>query len=169
VLGAMDDAPVGADHLDAELGEGAGAPEVAGDVEGGLAAEGGEDRVDGGSEVALLLDDLADGLGGDGLDVGSIREGRIGHDGGGVGVDEDDAVPLLLEGLARLHAGVVELAALPDDDGARSENEDGAQVGASWHRVVGSVPRDRPGKGEMAGASASWKVVPGDASPRDGA
>src|SRR5690606_33047508 len=111
VLGAMDDAPVGADHLDVELGEGAGVPEVAGDVEGGLAAEGGEDRVDGGSEVAFLLDDLADGLWGDGLDVGSIREGRIGHDGGGVGVDEDDAVPLLLEGLARLHAGVVELAA----------------------------------------------------------
>jgi hypothetical protein len=100
----MDDLAVGADHLDAELLERSIIPELAGAVEGGLAAERREDGVDPRPELEFLLDDLADGLGVDGLDVGAIREGRIGHDGGGVGVDQDDAVALSLEGLAGLDA-----------------------------------------------------------------
>ena len=54
----------------------------------------------------------------DRLDVGAVGELGVGHDGGRVGVQEHDAVALLLEGLARLRAGVVEFAGLPDDDRA---------------------------------------------------
>src|SRR5439155_208303 len=63
----------------------------------------------------------------DRLDVGAIRPLGVGHDGGRVGVEQDGAVPLLPEGLERLHAGVVELAGLPDDDGPRAEQEDGLE------------------------------------------
>ena len=114
VFGAMDDLAVGADHLDAELGEGSVVEEFAGAVEGGLSAEGGEDDVDladgrvlrGGALpfglFELALDDLADGLGGDGLYICSVGERRIGHDRRRVGVHQDDPVPLGAQRLACL-------------------------------------------------------------------
>ena len=91
----------------------ASADEREGGVEAGLAAHGGEERVG-----AFLLDDLGDDLRGDRLDVGGVRELRIGHDRRGIGVHQDDPVPLLAQRLARLSAGVIELARLSNDDGA---------------------------------------------------
>ena len=64
-----------------------------------------------------------------------VRRGelRVGHDRGRVGVEQNDGVTLLRERLAGLHAGVVELAALSDDDGAAAEEEDFLEVGISRH------------------------------------
>ena len=97
-------------------------------VEGGLAAEGGQKRV-----RTLLLDDLGDHLGNQRLDVGAVGERGVGHDGGRVGVDQHDLETLLHEHLAGLGAGVVELAGLPDHDGTGSEQEDLVDIGAAGH------------------------------------
>ena len=48
-------------------------------IQSRLSAEGGKDGINARADFQFLLDDLADGLGVDGLDVGAIREGRIGH------------------------------------------------------------------------------------------
>lgn len=53
-----------------------------------------------------------------------MGEVRVRHDGGRIGVDEHHLVALLGERLARLRAGVVELARLADDDGPRAEDHD---------------------------------------------
>ena len=71
-----------------------------------------------------LLDDLGDDFPGDRLDVGAVGRLRIGHDGGRIGVDQDDLIALLAQGLARLGAGVIELARLADDDGAGADEQD---------------------------------------------
>ena len=46
----------------------------------------------------------------------------------GIRVDEDDAVAFLAQRPARLHAGVVELGGLPDDDRARADHHDGTPL-----------------------------------------
>ena len=97
-------------------------------VERGLPAHGRQQRVG-----PLALDDLGDDLGRDRLDVGGVRQLRIGHDRGRIGVDQDDAVALGLQRLAGLGAGIVELAGLPDDDGARADDEDGFDIRALRH------------------------------------
>ena len=83
-------------------------------------------RASGRSRSMMLGDDFP----GDRLDVGAVGRLRIGHDGGGIGVDQDDRVALLAQGLARLGAGVIELAGLADDDGAGADEQDLLQVGA---------------------------------------
>ena len=128
VLGLLDRLALGADQLDAVLGEDAHVVEGERGVEAGLAAHGGQERVG-----ALLLDDLGDDLGGDRLDVGGVGELRVGHDRRRVGVDQDDAVALLAQRLAGLGAGVVELAGLADDDGPGADDHDRADVGALGH------------------------------------
>src|SRR5207237_714750 len=57
------------------------------------------------------------------LDVGAVGPLRVRHDGGRIGVQQDGPVPLLAQRLERLHAGVVEFAGLPDDDGTGGELE----------------------------------------------
>ena len=88
-------------------------------VERGLAAHGRQQRVG-----PLLLDDLGDHLGRDRLDVGRVGQARIGHDRGRVGVDQDDAIALVPQRLAGLHAGIVELAGLADDDRPGADDQD---------------------------------------------
>src|SRR5205823_2498744 len=56
-----------------------------------------------------------------------------------VGVDEHDGVALFAEGLARLGAGIVELARLTDDDGTGADEEDLVDVGTLGH--AGVVPQ----------------------------
>ena len=58
------------------------------------------------------------------LDVGRVGELRVGHDRRRVRVDQDDLVALLAQDLAGLHAGVVELGGLADDDRAGAEEHD---------------------------------------------
>ena len=77
VLRRLDGGQLGADHLDAVALEGAVVREGHGQVEPGLAAEGGQQGVG-----PLALDDLGHDLGGERLDVGAVGELRVGHDGG---------------------------------------------------------------------------------------
>ena len=104
-------------------------------VECRLAAHGGQQRVG-----LFLLDDPRDGLPVDRLDVDGIGHLRVGHDRGGIGVHQDDAVALLAQRLARLGAGVIELAGLPDDDGAGADDQDALDVSSFGHSVVARMP-----------------------------
>ena len=81
----------------------------------------------------LLLDDLGDDLRRDRLDVGGVGEIRIGHDRRRIGIDQDDPVALVLQRLAGLRAGIVELAGLADDDRAGADDQDRFDVGAFGH------------------------------------
>ena len=58
------------------------------------------------------------------LNVSSVGEVRVGHDGGRIGVGQDHPVPLLPEDTARLGAGVVELASLPYHDWPGADQQD---------------------------------------------
>ena len=82
----------------------------------------------------FALEDRLDDFGRDRLDVGAIRELRIGHDRGRVRVHEHDLVALFLQRLARLHAGIVKLRPLPDHDrtGADEENFPEVVVPRHW-------------------------------------
>jgi hypothetical protein len=128
-------------------------------VERGLAAEGGQQRVG-----LLADDDFLDDFRRDRLDVGAVGELRVGHDGGRVGVDQDDLVAFLLEGLAGLDAGVVEFAALADDDGAGADDEDFADRGVFGHGarsiLVSNSSTARFGQVSSRGiTSAMWRRV----------
>ena len=80
------------------------------------------------------------------LDVGSVCELRIGHDGGRVGVDEDHTVTLFPQCFAGLGSRIIEFTGLSDDDRARANDEDGVDVGAlrhgqkSWRMKHGPCP-----------------------------
>ena len=107
----------------------------------GLAAERGQQhefalRAEPFHFLLLAHDDFLDAFRRDGLDVGAVGELRVGHDGGRVGVDEDDAVALLLERLAGLRAGIIELARLADDDRAGADDEDAVNVSALGHLSI---------------------------------
>src|SRR5256885_12275320 len=52
------------------------------------------------------LDDAGDDLGRDRLDVGRVREIRVGHDRRRIGIDQHDAIALGLERLAGLSARI---------------------------------------------------------------
>ncbi len=84
--------------------------------------------------VAFLLDDLGDDLRRDRLDIGGVGQVRIGHDGGRIGIDQHDPIALVLERLAGLRAGIIELAGLADDDRAGADDQDRGDVGPFGHR-----------------------------------
>ncbi len=130
VLGGGDGGGVGADQLDAFALEHARLDQLHGQVERGLAAQGGQQGVG-----VLALDDLGQDLDVERLHVGGVREVGVGHDGGRVGVGQDDPVALLPQHPAGLGARVVELAGLPDDDGARPDEQDRLDVVATRHQA----------------------------------
>lgn len=118
VFGLVDGFGLGADQLDLVLVQHAVLPQVQRAVQRGLAAHGWQDGIG-----AFLGDDLLDRLPGDGLNVGDVGGGRVGHDRGRVAVDQDDLVTLFTQGLAGLHAGVVKLAGLTDHDGTGANDQ----------------------------------------------
>jgi hypothetical protein len=89
-----------------------------------------------------------------GLDVGDIGHLGVGHDRRRIAVDENDAIALLAQRLARLRARIVELARLPDDDRAGADDEDALDVGALGHFLRGE---GRGARGE--GAPVSCRCV----------
>ena len=147
ILGAVDAGGVGADELHTEATQGAAAVEIHGEVEGRLAAEGGEERIG-----AFALEDGLEALRGEGLDVGAVGGGRVGHDGGRIGIHEDDLVAFGTEGFASLCTGVVELASLADDDGAGADEKNLVEVGAFRHGGAPGVGGRRRGVPRRAGA-----------------
>ena len=75
----------------------------------------------------------------DGLDVSHIGRGRVGHDRGGVAVDQDDLVTLFTQSFASLHARVIELARLTNDDRACADDENTFNVGTLGHDYFASI------------------------------
>jgi len=84
-----------------------------GQVQRRLTADGWKHRIG-----TLAFDDLLEDLRRQWLDVGPIRDLRIGHDRRRVAVDENDFEAFGAKRLARLRARIVELAGLADDDRA---------------------------------------------------
>ena len=160
VLAALDGGQVAADHLDAVLVERAVFRQLDGGVQTGLAAQRGQQRV-----RTLFLDHALDKLGGDGLDIGAVGKTRVGHDGRRVGVDQDDLKAILLEHLAGLGAGVVELAGLANNDGARTNNEDTLDVSTFRHVSSPRSQRSRTQQSSSRQGGPSRYRCPGS-SPR---
>ena len=160
VLAALDSGQVAADHLDAVLVERAVLCQLDGGVQTGLAAQRGQQRV-----RALFLDYALDKLGGDGLDIGAVGKTRVGHDGRRIGVDQDDLKAILLEHLAGLCAGVVELTGLANDDRARTNNEDALDVSTFRHVSSPRSQRSRTRRNSSRRGGPSRCRCPGS-SPR---
>src|SRR5690606_3399437 len=107
----------------------------------------------------------------DRLDVDRVGHLRVGHDRRGIAVDQHHAVTLLAQRLARLRAGVVELAGLADDDRGGADDEDGLEVGALWHQwfsaccfAIDAMNRSNSGDTSCGPGLASgwpWKEKPG--------
>ena len=160
VLAALDGGKVAADHLDAVLVERAVFRQLDGGVQTGLAAQRGQQRV-----RALFLDYALDKLGSDGLDIGAVGQARVGHDGRRVGVDQDDLKAILLEHLAGLGTGVVELTGLANDNGARANDEDALDVSTFRHISSPRSQRSRTQQSSSRQGGPSRCRCPGS-SPR---
>ena len=87
VFGLLDGVDLGADQLDAIFLQDAGFGKLDGEVQSGLAAHGGKQRI-----RPLAADDLFQVGQSQRLDIGFVGEVRIRHDGGRIGIDEDDFV-----------------------------------------------------------------------------
>ena len=128
VLAPLDGIHLDADDLHLVSVQNPSVCQLRAQVQAGLPAQVGQQRV-----RALLGDDLLQTLLVQGLDVGHVRRLRIRHDGGGVGIHQYDFIAQLLQGLAGLGAGVVELTGLADDDGAGADDEHFVDVCSLWH------------------------------------
>jgi hypothetical protein len=133
VLAALDGVEIGADQLDVVALQRAVLVQRHRGVERRLPAEGGQQRVDLVAALGLLGDDPLDERGSDRLDVGVVGVLRVGHDGRRIRVDQADLQPLGAQHPARLRAGVVELAGLPDDDRPRADHQDVVEIRAPRH------------------------------------
>ena len=152
VLGHVDGVGGGAQNRDVVLGQGLG------QLDGRLAAES-HHHADG----LLDVDDVQHILGGQGLEVQPVAGVEVGGDGLRVVVDDDHLVPQLAQGHDAVDAGVVELDALADADGAGAQHDDrlllpvfpdklqSLVLAAGFLRVVGGVEVGSVG-GELAGA-----------------
>src|SRR6185312_6624096 len=87
----------------------------------------------------FLLDDLRDRAPVDRLDVDAIGHFGIGHDRGRVRIHKHHAITLLAQRLARLRAGIVELAGLADHDRPRADDQDGVEVAAAGHQCASRI------------------------------
>ena len=128
VLGGGDRGRVGPDQLGAVGLQDASGDQFHGQVQPGLASQGGQKGVG-----PLPLDDAGQHVGVERLDVGGVGHLRVGHDRGRVGVGQDHPVSLGPQHPAGLGSGVVELAGLADDDGARPDYEDRLDVVTARH------------------------------------
>ncbi len=123
VLSLLDGFEPGPDHLHVVLFENAGVRKIDREVESGLTADRGQQSnladaltVAAGHAITFAADDFFHVLPGQRLDVGAIREFRVGHDGGRVGVHQHHFIALRLQRLAGLGAGVIKLSRLTNDD-----------------------------------------------------
>ena len=128
VLALLDGFRLCADHAHAVFFQRPGTMQRHGRIQCRLAAERRQEHI-----RLLFDDDLLHHLRRDRLDVGAESELRIGHDRGRVRIDEHHLIAFLAQGLAGLDAGVVELTALADDDGAGTDDEDAFDGGVFGH------------------------------------
>ncbi len=141
-----------AQHADPEPIEDARLGQLDREVETGLAAEGGQDRV-----RPLALDDRGHRLNGQGLDVDAVGHLVVGHDRGRVGVDEHRLDALLAERPAGLAPGVVELGRLADHDRAGADDEHLARL--LRQRRPGDRPAEGPGGPDHLGEAVEEVLV----------
>ena len=94
-----------------------------------------------GKHLRLDADDLFDVLAGQRLDVCTVGQVRVGHDGSRVGVHQHHLVALLLESLAGLRAGVIKLRRLPNHNGPRADHQYLLYVISAWHVSVRFLDR----------------------------
>ena len=109
-----------------------------GKVQPRLSAERGE------KPIRLLLgNNLRQELHRQRLDVNTVGDIGVRHDGGGIAVDEDDLQPVFLQCTAGLRAGIVKLCGLPDNDGAGADHHDFIEIFLTRHPLTppSSVPR----------------------------
>ena len=118
VFGAANGVERGAEQADVKLVEDACVVQFDREVEADLAAERGQQAVG-----ALALDDAAQHVDAERLDVDGVGDAFVGHDRGGVGVDEDRADAFLAHRLAGLGAGVIELGGLTDHDRPAADDQ----------------------------------------------
>ena len=118
VFGLVDGLRGRANEFDLVFFEHAVVPQVERAIERRLSTHGGQDGIG-----FFAGDDLFDRLPGDGLDIGGVGGGRVGHDRRRIAVDQNDLVAFVAQGFAGLHAGVVELTGLADDDRASTDDE----------------------------------------------
>ena len=69
----------------------------------------------------------------DRLDIRTIREFWIGHDGGRVGIHQHDHIAFLAQCLARLHAGIIKFATLSDYDWTGADQQNFLELVISRH------------------------------------
>ena len=98
-------------------------PQIQSAIERRLSTHGGQNGI-----RLFFGNDLLNGLPSDGLNVGHICSGRVGHDGGWVAVDQDDLVALLSQSLAGLYTGVIKLTRLSNNDGASPNDQNTFEV-----------------------------------------
>ena len=92
--------------------------ELHGEREARLPAERGQDAV-----RLFLFDDAPERGQRQRLDVNMVGHMPVRHDGGRVGVDKDGRDARVLQDLAGLGAGIIELRGLADDDRAGADDE----------------------------------------------
>ena len=135
VFRLVDRIRAGADQFDTIFFQRAALAQAQRGVERGLSAHGRQKRENPPLRHIRFLarDDFFDEVGCDGFDIGGIGQSRIGHDRGRIGIDEDDAITLRPERLAGLCPGIIELAGLADNNGPRSDDQNGMNVVAFGH------------------------------------
>ncbi len=117
VFGNANRLALGANHFYATLFKHARIVECDCQIERGLTADSGQQRI-----WPFLANDGADGLHGERLDVGDIGRFRVRHDRRRIGIDQYDLVTLLPQRLACLRTGIVKLARLSNNDWAGSDD-----------------------------------------------
>ncbi|MPM37476.1 hypothetical protein SDC9_84093 [bioreactor metagenome] len=133
VFGAVDRLGRGADQFDLIALQDAALVELHRQIESGLAAQRGQQRVG-----AFAADDFMDDVDGQRFDIGSIREFRVGHDGRRVAVDQHHFEPFFFQHFAGLDAGIVEFATLADDDRTRADQHDFPDICTLGHNCLPS-------------------------------
>ena len=128
IFGLEDGRFAGADQFDAMALEDARAGECHCGIEGRLAAHCRQQRL-----RPLTGDDLGDHVGGDRLDIGRVGQLRVGHDRRRVRIHQDDPISLAFQCLARLRAGIVEFAGLPDNDRPGADDQNTVEIAPPRH------------------------------------
>ncbi len=128
VLGHVNCFPGSGDQLDPVLFQHAFADQVQGAIESRLPAHRRQQGV-----RLFLGDDALQRLPIHRLDVHRVGRFGVGHDRRGIRVDENDAKTFVLQCLAGLCAGIVELTGLADHDRPGADDQDGLDVGALGH------------------------------------
>ena len=136
VFTPFDRVDLNADDFDAVFVEYALFVKFGAEIEAGLAAEIGKERI-----RSFFGDDLFHALCIKRFDIGDVRHLGIRHDRGGIGIDKNDLITKTVESLAGLCSGIIKLTCLADDDGARADDQDLMDISTLCHGSSLSIIR----------------------------